>query len=481
MPESRKALISLLIACCAAILVTHLADIRAADTAPLLIGTRAFGDWRPDAPGVRRKITIASLAPPFATESAGNGPRIVPRPPSAQLKVPPGFVVDEFATGLETPREVRVAPNGDLFVAESYGGRIRVMRAADGATRVQREQIFASGLTLPFGMAFWPPGPHPQFLYVANTDSVVRFPYRDGDLVARGSAQTIVSSIPGGGHLPGGGHWTRDIVFSPGGSRMFVSVGSLTNDAENLAARDLPEIQYEQQHPLSLWDSAVAYGERHGLDRVVASEHDRADVLEFKPDGTGRRVFASGLRNCVGMAINPVTGALWCSTNERDGLGDNLPPDYITHVRDGGFYGWPWFYLGGHEDPHHRGEHLELKNRVVEPDVLLQAHSASLEMTFYANTQFPSDYRGDAFAAEHGSWNRSFRTGYKVIRVIMRDGRATGEYDDFMTGFVNLDGTVWGRPVGVAVGHDGSLYVTEDAHGTVWRISFRGPPSASGR
>ena len=474
-----KRIIAMIVAACAIVLVAPVRNIPAADTQALLTGTKAFGDWHDDAPGVRRKITVADLPPPFATESAGNGPHIVPRPPGAEPKVPPGFTVTEFASGLDHPRAVRVAPNGDLFISESNPGRIRLLRASDGAGAVQREEVFASGLTLPFGIAFWPPGPNPQFVYVANTGSVVRFPYRNGDLVARGPAQIVVASIPSGGHLRGGGHWTRDIVFSPDGSRMFVSVGSRTNDAENLAPRDQPEIPDGQKAPMGYWDSAVAFAEQHGLAGLKVTEHDRADVLEFKPDGTEARVFASGLRNCVGMAINPLTGALWCSTNERDGLGDNLPPDYITSVREGGFYGWPWFYLGGHEDPHHRGGHPELKDRVIVPDVLLQAHSASLEMTFYNSAQFPPDYRGDAFAAEHGSWNRSRRTGYKVIRVIMNHGKATGEYDDFMTGFVTDDANVWARPVGVAVGHDGSLFVTEDAHGTVWRAAFRDPQSVS--
>jgi len=376
------------------------------------------------------------------------------------LKVPPGFVVEEFANGLDQPRLVRVAPNGDIFISESRAGRLRVLRAADGATKPDRAEIFASNLKLPFGIAFWPPGPNPQYLYVANTDSVVRFPYRNGDLHARGPAQSVVTGIPGGGHFGGGGHWTRDVVFSKDGSKMFISVGSSSNDAETLAQRSLPE--------------AIQWAKLHGLGVAWGSEQWRADVLEANPDGTGLRIFATGLRNCVGMAVNPLTGDLWCSTNERDGLGDNLPPDYITRVREGGFYGWPWYYIGDHEDPHHRGQRPDLKSRVIAPDVLIQAHSASLEMTFYEGRQFPEEYRGDAFAAEHGSWNRSRRTGYKIIRVITRDGKPTGEYEDFMTGFVTPEGDVWGRPVGAAVAHDGSLIVTEDANGTVWRVSYRG-------
>jgi glucose/arabinose dehydrogenase len=270
---------------------------------------------------------------------------------------------------------------------------------------------------------------------------VVRFPYQAGDLHARGPAETVVASIPASGRLPGGGHWTRDVIFTPDGSKMFVSVGSHTNDAD-------------------------------GLSRYLKSEDHRADVLEFNPDGSGFRIYAAGLRNCVGMAINPTSGDLYCSTNERDGLGDNLPPDYITHVQDGGFYGWPWYYIGDHQDPRHLGEHPELAAKAIVPDVLLQAHSASLEMLFYNGQQFPEEYRGDAFAAEHGSWNRSRRTGYKVIRVMMHDGKPTGEYEDFMTGFVTVDGDVWGRPVGVAVAHDGALLVTEDGNGTMWRISY---------
>jgi glucose/arabinose dehydrogenase len=415
-----------------------------------------MGGWDSDAPGVRRKITVADLPPPYATESASTGPDLIKRPSGADLKVPPGFKVEQFAGSLDNPREIRVAPNGDIFIAESEPGRILVMRTADGASHPSRTDTFASGLTQPFGIAFWPPGPNPQFVYIGNTNSVVRFPYKDGDLKASGPAETVVASIPSGGRLRGGGHWTRDVVFSPDGAHMFVSVGSASNDAEGLL------------HNLK---TAMQYAQIHSLTSLFGSEEHRADVLEFNPDGSNFRIFASGLRNCVGMAIDPVTGELWCSTNERDGLGDNLPPDYITSVRVGGFYGWPWYYIGPHEDPRHQGQRPELKDRVIVPDVLLQAHSASLEMVFYDGQMFPAEYRGDAFAAEHGSWNRSTRTGYKLIRVRMVGGHATGEYDDFLTGFVTGAG-VWGRPVGVAVAHDGSLLFTEDANGTVWRVSY---------
>ena len=431
-----------------------------ASASSLLTGGAAFGDWRTDAPGVRRRITVADLPPPHATESADNFPEIVARPPGAALQVPPGFAVQEFASGLSTPRLVRVAPNGDIFVAESYAERVHILRAPDGAAKPSLTGVFASGLRLPFGIAFWPPGPSPKYVYIANTDSIVRYRYQNGDLRARGDPEIVVHDIPGGGRLRGGGHWTRDIVFSGDGSKMFVSVGSVSNDAENLEQRKQAEV--------------IRWDQRHGLGAMWGSEDRRADVLQFNPDGSGFRVFATGLRNCVGMAVNLTTGDLWCSTNERDGLGDDLPPDYITRVGEGEFFGWPWFYIGGHEDPSHRGERPELRNKVKIPDVLIQAHSASLEMTFYDGRQFPREYRGDAFAAEHGSWNRSRRTGYKVIRVIVHNGVPTGEYDDFISGFVTAGGDVWGRPVGVAVAHDGSLIVSEDAHGTLWRVTYGG-------
>ena len=240
---------------------------------------------------------------------------------------------------------------------------------------------------------------------------------------------------------------------------MFVSVGSISNDAENLEQRKQPEV--------------MRWNRMHGLGAAWSSEYRRADVLQYNPDGTGFRIFATGLRNCVGMAINPLTGDLWCSANERDGLGDNLPPDYITRVRSGDFFGWPWYYIGDHEDPGHVGERPDLRDRITVPDVLLQAHSAPLEMVFYDGGQFPRQYQGDAFAAAHGSWNRASRTGYKIVRVIVRNGIPTGEYEDFMTGFVIDDRKVWGRPVGVAVAHDGSLIVTEDGNGNLWRISYK--------
>ncbi len=403
-------------------------------TAPLRTGPAAFGDWSTDAPGVVRHITVADLPKPFASRSADNGPRLVARPAGAMPIAPPGFIVQLLADNLRNPRKIITAPNGDVFIVESAAGRITAIRLAANGTIAER-QVYADKLNQPFGIAFYPPGQHPEFVYVANTGSVVRFAYQSGDLQARGEAQTIVPDLSAGGRLRGGGHWTRDVVFSPDGGRMFVSVGSRSNNDDNDA------------------------------------EFHRANILSYRPDGSDFSIYASGLRNAVGLAINPVTGQLWASVNERDGLGDNLPPDYITHVEKGGFYGWPWFYIGGHYDPKHQGKHAELRDKVIVPDVLLQAHSASLCMTFYTGKMFGEEYQNDAFAALHGSWNRAKRTGYKVIRVPMRQGRATGEYEDFLTGFTTPTGDVWGRPVGVAVAKDGSLLVSDDAANALWRIS----------
>jgi glucose/arabinose dehydrogenase len=211
------------------------------------------------------------------------------------------------------------------------------------------------------------------------------------------------------------------------------------------------------------------------LGAAWGEEENRADVLAFAPDGSAGRIFAAGLRNCSGLAIQPETAALWCVVNERDMLGDNLPPDFATSVASGGFYGWPWYYIGAHEDPAHKGQRPDLANRIAIPDILLQAHSAPLGIVFYEGSQFPAEYKGDAFAALHGSWNRAKRTGYKVVRLIFKDGKATGEYEDFLTGFVVDDAGVWGRPVDVAVAHDGSLLITDDDGGAIWRVAYKKP------
>jgi glucose/arabinose dehydrogenase len=404
-----------------------------------LTGKDALGDWTTDAPGIRRKIMVDDLVKPYDTPSAKNHPRVVSRPKDAWPKAPAGFEVTEFLTKLEQPRVIVRAPNGDLFVAESSANRIRMLRDADNDGKPEINEVFAADLNRPFGIAFHPVGSEPKYVYVGNTDSVIRFAYKTGDTKSSGKPETVVKDIPSGKEsVGGGGHWTRDLEFSPDGRILFVAVGSQSNVDDD------------------------------------KSEKRRANILAFDPDGKNERVFASGIRNPVGLATHPKTGQLWTSVNERDALGDNLVPDYITHVKEGGFYGWPWYYIGSHQDPRHVGKHPELKDKVIIPDVLLQSHMASIDMTFYTGDQFPKEFHHDGFASEHGSWNRARRVGYKVIRVPMRDGVATGEFEDFLVGFVTKDGDVWGRPAGVAVAKDGSLMVTDDGSGTIWRVTYTG-------
>ncbi len=405
------------------------------DVKNVITGTAAFTSFRGESPGTFRKITVADLPAPFATKGVSNDPKLVGRPNDAWPKAPQGFKVDLYATGLSEPREIRRAPNGDLFVAESNAGRVEVFRGITSDSKPQQQSVFATGLRNNFGIAFYPLGNDPQWVYFGNTNSVVRYPYHNGDLKATGKPETIIPELPAGG-----GHWTRDLAFSQDGTKLFVSVGSASNIND-------PDTHKNEFH--------------------------RANILEYTPEGKFIKVYASGIRNPVGIAVNPTTGQLWVSVNERDMLGDNLVPDYITSVKEDGFYGWPWYYMGNHHDPR-LPEKPELAGKVTVPDVLLQPHNASLEMTFYDGKQFPSHYQGDIFAAEHGSWNKAERAGYEVIRVPLDDGHAKGEYEDFLTGFVLPDGNVWGRPVGVAVAPDGSLMVTDDGSKSIWRISYTG-------
>jgi glucose/arabinose dehydrogenase len=412
----------------------------------VLTGQSAFTDAAHEAPGTRRHLTVADLPEPMPEQSVDNGANVVPRPANAWPIAPKGFKVELYATGLENPRLIRFAPNGDLFLAESATGKIKIFRGVDADGKPKQVSVFATDLHQPFGIAFYPLGPNPKWVYIGDTDAIVRFPYHNGDLTATGPVEQL-ADLPGGGRLRGGGHWTRDLAFTLDGSKLLASVGSHSN------------VDDSDTHP---------------------EEFHRADVLEFTPAGKFIEVYASGIRNCVGEAINPITGQLWCSTNERDALGNNLVPDYITHVQEHGFYGWPWFYMGGpaggHQDPRHEGKHPELGPKVITPDILLEPHFASLEMTFYEGSQFPAEFKGDGFAAEHGSWNRAQRAGYEVIRLPMRNGYATGEYEDFLTGFTvgNGDGDVWGRPVGVAVAPDGSLFVTDDGSRSIWHVIYTG-------
>src|SRR6266480_1339273 len=403
--ENRCRVHSIFCAVCIAFGLTLTAHSAAgAEHDRLLTGKTAMGDWTSDAPGVRRKITVADLPALSSNVLATNMPHVVGRPADAQLRVPPGFKIDLYAGGFRDPRFLLTAPNGDIFVTESRANRIKVLRDTKNAGKPDVTEIFA-----------------------------------DGDLKARAPAEKFGRATF---RWRGTSAQWRPLDtrhrFFPRWQKMYVSIGSRSNDSDN------------------------------------AAEADRARIFEFNPDGSNRKVYAWGIRNAVGIAFRPGSDELWMSTNERDEIGEDLPPDYISSVRAGGFYGWPWLYIGNHVDPRHKGKHPELADKVIVPDVLVEAHSATLSLCFYTGDQFPAEYKGDIFAAFHGSWNRKKRTGYKIVRVPFdhSTGKARGEYEDFVTGFVTRDGNVWGRPVGITVAKDGSLLFSEDGNGTIWRVSY---------
>lgn len=427
-------------------------------TAPPVTGP---ADWQKDAPGRVHDLRIADLAAPFATRSVVNFPRLVPRPADALPSVPSGFQVNVFAEGLNGPRRMRIAPNGDVILAETASGRIKVLRPSKDGTHAESVSVFAQGLAQPFGIALYPVRGEPHWLYVAEINRVVRYPYRTGDLQARAVPEIVVAQL-----VPAsGGHFTRDLLFSRDGRRMFVSVGSHSNVAEDMPTRSIAETRR--------WERT------HGIGASWGDEADRATVRVYEVGSSqpGRN-FATGLRNCVGLALQPANGHLWCTVNERDLLGDDLVPDYSTHVRERGFYGWPWYYLGAHQDPRHKDQRPDLRNQVIIPDVLYQAHSAAMTMTFYdarsGAAAFPHEYLGDAFVAFHGSWNRAQRTGSKLVRIRMHDGVPTGEYQDFLTGFITDNEHVWGRPFATVVAPDGALLMSEDGNGMIYRIAYHG-------
>jgi glucose/arabinose dehydrogenase len=428
-----------ILAGCAGIGSVLLLDAAKTDGMKVISGSRAFTNTASLSPGLARKIAPQDLPQPqppgllrgswmfFRAGTGSSGAR----PENAIPKAPAGFKVGIYVgSGLTNPRQIRRAPNGDIFVADTGGGAVRIFRGVTADGKPRESSVYAS-LPGVFGINFYPPGPDPQWVYLTNTSTLLRYAYRNGDLKAAGAPEKLNTDIPTGGHS------TRDIVFSKDGASLFLAVGSASNNSDN------------------------------------AAEFHRANILEYTPEGKFVGVYASGIRNPVGLAINFETGELWTSVNERDNLGDNLVPDYVTHVARGGFYGWPWFYMGGNQDPAHPGKHPELRDKVTVPDVLIQAHSASLGMTFYDGNMFPAEYSGDAFAAEHGSWNHSQGSGREVIRIPIEKGRATGVYQDFLTGFTT-DGIAWGRPVGVAVAADGSLLVTDDGARVIWRVTYAG-------
>jgi glucose/arabinose dehydrogenase len=425
---------------------------------PVPAASQRSADWRLDAPGRAHRIHLATLPAPFATPSARNGPELIARPADAALALPPGFHIEPFAADLQGPRKMLVAANGDILVSETVGGRISVLHPTPDGTRAAGTDVYLQGLRHPFGLAFYPNADHPRWLYIAETDRVTRYAYRVGDVKPSGEAETVIPQLPGGG-----GHTTRDIAFSPDGTQLFVSVGSATNVAESMPKKTPDEIR--------AWDF------EHGVGAAWDQETDRAAVLVFDAaTPASAKIYATGLRNCVGLSVQPASGALWCTTNERDSLGDDLVPDYSTRVRRGGYYGWPWYYLGSNEDPRLKGDRPDLRRKALVPDMLYQAHSAALTMTFYkastGKSAFPASYVGDAFVAFHGSWNRSLRTGYKLVRMHLKHDQPVGDYEDFLTGFIVDNGNVWGRPVATTELEDGSLLLSDDGANVIYRISY---------
>jgi len=433
------------------------ADTAASAAQPVRTGG-ASDDWTTDAPGSRYHIKASDLPVPAMAgtdpeASVAKPAEVVAAPPGTTLKVPDGFSVEVFATGFKQPRRLRTAPNGDVFMSESGTGRVLIFQGSATDSAASQPHVFAANLERPYGIAFVPPA-NPQFVYVAAANEVVRYPYKSGDLKASGPAEVIVRN------LPTKRHWTKDLAVSQDGQRIFVSVGS----ASNLGVRGMPKMTPAQ---------IQEFEATHGRGAAWGEEENRAVVRVFDPQGKTISNYATGMRNCSGLAMQPGTDNLWCVVNERDHLGPLMVPDYMVHVQDSAFYGWPWYTIGDREDPALAGQRPDLKGHVREPDVLIQAHSSSLGIVFYDGNSFPSDYRGNAFVALHGSHSRPQMTGYKVIRVRLNDGRPTGEYEDFLTGFV-LDSTrVWGRPAGLAVTRDGALLVSDDANGTIFRVRHK--------
>lgn len=376
-------------------------------------------------------IKPEDLPAPFATESTRRNSKIIDQPANATLKLPKGFKINVFAEGdFKYPRWMSLAPNGDVFVADSRANAIIILRDKNKDGVADERFMFAENLSQPFGMAFYQ-----DWFYVANTDSVVRFKYKSGQTKAESAPEKLIELTEGGYNQ----HWTRNIIFSPDGKKMYVSIGSSGN-----------------------------------VD--IEKDERRAAISQYNPDGSGYKLFASGLRNPIGLAFNPKNGELWTAVNERDGLGDDLVPDYVTSVSEGEFFGFPYVYIGKNPDPRRTKDiRPPIVEKTIIPDVLLTSHSAALGIVFYDGKMFPKDYRGDAFVALHGSWNREKLTGYKIIRVRFKDGKLVGNgYEDFLSGWLpnETSNEVWGRPVGLLVNSDGSLLICDDGAKKIWRVSY---------
>ena len=384
---------------------------------------------------VQTAIGELILPPPYSSKSVTNNSKVVDWPEGKMPTAPEGFVVTRFAGELDNPRNTYVGPNGDIFVVESgtkgSADRITIFQDKNGDGEYEVREKFKDGLKSPYGVLILN-----QHFYVANTDGLYRFAYKPGQLKLEGEGEKIVE-LPAGGY---NNHWTRNLIANEDGSKIYISVGSASNAAE------------------------------HGMEE----EKRRAGILEVNPDGSGEIIYASGLRNPVGMSWNPVTKELWTAVNERDELGDDLVPDYITSVKKGGFYGWPYSYFGDIEDPRLEGQAPDLVAKAIVPDVAVGSHTASLGLTFYDASDFPEEYKNGAFVGQHGSWNRQKLSGYKVLFVPFENGKPAGQPQDFLTGFVSDSDSseVYGRPVDVTVLPDGALLVNDDSGNTLWKVAY---------
>jgi glucose/arabinose dehydrogenase len=384
-------------------------------------------------------VNKVDLPAPYATPDTKRNSKVIGWPQGKTPIAPEGFVVTKYADGLNSPRWFYVTPNGDLLVSESQTNRkksandILLFRDTDGDGQPDLRKTFMKDLNQPLGMLVLN-----NWFYVGNTDGIYRYPYSPGQTEITGKGEKITDLTPGGYN----NHWTRNIISNADGSKLYVSTGSGSNDGE------------------------------HGME----SEKRRACILEMNPDGTGERVYAYGLRNPIGTAFEPTTKKLWCVVNERDNLGDDLVPDFLTEVKDGGFYGWPYSYFGPNEDPRWKGKIPDgLLEKTLVPDVAMGAHASCLGLAFYTQKAFPKKYQGGAFVGEHGSWNRSQFNGYKVAFVPFKDGKPSGQPEDFLTGFIadESKNEAYGRPVGVIALADGSILVADDAGNTIWKVSAK--------